>query len=301
MTGIGVAVGLNARSGQPIASLRDSLDRIAEIGFDHAELSAKSLAVTIGGKLQPTRLATLKATLEGLPLGFTLHGTAISSARAGNLVDITTSSQRRVVEADLALATAIGATVLVQHSGQLRDFYGDDDALAAGIAAEREALKALGDDAARHGITVAVENIDPVGRYILRRGYGLRLDTLAEQILAVDHPNVGICLDVGHAFLAANYLGFDYLAAVRDIAPLVVHLHVSDNFGRTQLDHTTEPEDNLALGDGDIHLIPGWGAIPLSDVFQIPFPRKPLITLEIRAELAEHFPEALATMRSVVG
>ena len=300
MPGIGIALGLDARGGKPLSALREMLDRVAEIGFSHAEISAKSLAVACGGRLVPERLAALRAALEGVAVRLTVHGTNVSSARAGNLMDVTTPNQRRVAEADLALAAAIGAEVLVIHSGSLRDIYLDDDALAVAMAAERDALRALGDEAGRHGITIAVENIDPVGVYLARRAYGLRLDTLGAQIAQVAHPQVGVCLDVGHGFVAATYAGFDFLPAIREIAPQVVHLHLSDNLGRTQLDGEVDLDERLALGDGDLHLLPGWGTIPLQSVFAIPFPRQPLVILELRPHFAEHLPEALATTRALV-
>lgn len=300
MRGIGIAVGLNARGRQPLSALRETLDDIAEIGFTHAEISAKSLAVASGGTLLPSRMEALRAALEGVAVGLTVHGTNVSSARAGNLMDVTTPNQRRVAEADLALAVTIGAEALVIHSGSLRDVYLDDDALAVAMAAERDALRALGDVAGRHDIRIAVENIDPVGIYLARRAYGLRLDALAEQIDRVDHPHVGICLDIGHAYVAATYLGFDYLPAIRQIAPRVVHLHLSDNLGRTQLDGEVDLSERLALGDGDLHLLPGWGTIPLTDVFAIPFPHDPLVILELRPHFAEHLLEALATTRELV-
>lgn len=301
MAGFGIALGLDGRSGQPLAALRTMLDRVAEIGFTHAELSAKSLAVACGGHLLPRRLEALQAALSGCPLRFTVHGTNISSARAGNLMDVTSPNQRRVAESDLALAAAIGAEVLVVHSGSLRDVYGDDDAVALGMAAERDALRALGDAAGRHGIRIAVENIDPVGVYLARRAYGLRLDVLGEQIARVDHPRVGICFDAGHAYLASVYAGFDYLGAVRGIADRVVHIHLSDNLGRVELDGDVDQADSLALGDGDLHLIPGWGTVPLRDVFRIPLPHRPIVVLEMRPHFAEHVPEALAAMRELVG
>jgi sugar phosphate isomerase/epimerase len=260
---IGIDAELDARGGQPLAALRPLLERAAEIGFSHVELSGKSLAVAVGGRLLPARLEALRAMLDGCPIRLTIHGTNVSSARAGNLMDVTTPNQRRVAEADLALCAAIGAEVLVVHSGSLRDGYGDDEALDRAMAAERDALQALGDLAGRHSIRIALENVDPVGVYIARRAYGLRLEQLAEQVERVDHPFVGVCLDVGHAFLAANYLGEDFLSAVRVIAPLVAHLHLSDNLGRSQLDAGVDIDESLALGDGDLHLLPGWGNIPL--------------------------------------
>ena len=300
MTGIGIAVGLDAGSGQPLSALRQMLDRVAEIGFTHAEISVKSLAVACGGRLLPKRMEALQAALDGVALRLTVHGTNVSSARAGNLMDVTTPNQRRVAEADLAFAIATGAKVLVIHSGSLREVYLDDDALALAMAAERDALRALGDEAGQHDIQIAVENIDPVGIYLARRAYGLRLDTLSEQIARVDHPRVGICLDIGHAYVAATYAGFDYLPAIREIAPRVVHLHLSDNLGRTQLDGEVDLNERLALGDGDLHLLPGWGTIPLQEVFRIHFPAQPLVILELRPHFAEHLPEALATTRDLI-
>jgi sugar phosphate isomerase/epimerase len=299
MMGLGIALGLDGRSGQPLAALRTMLDRVGEIGFTHAELSAKSLAVACGGTLLPRRLAALQAAMDGSAVRLTVHGTNVSSARAGNLMDVTSPNQRRIAETDLALAAAIGAEVLVIHSGSLRDVYGDDDAVARAMTAERDTLRALGDTAGQHGVKIAVENIDPVGSYIARRAYGLRLDTLGEQIARVDHPQVGICFDAGHAYLASVYLGFDYLSAIRGIASQVVHIHLSDNLGRVELDGDVDPSESLALGDGDLHLIPGWGTVPLQDVFRIPFPHRPIMVLEMRAHFAEHVSEALATMREL--
>src|SRR5690606_26092155 len=106
------------------------------------------------------------------------------------------------------------------------------------------------------------ENRDPVGRYILRQAYGFDLERLAEQVEAIDHPNIGVCLDVGHAWLAYAWLRKDYLAGVRRIAPLVAHMHVNDNFGLPQLDETSDQTENLAQGLGDLHLLPGWGTVP---------------------------------------
>ena len=60
---------------------------------------------------QPQRLDALRAALDGVALGYTLHGTEIASAIGGNLADLSAPSQRLTVDADIALARAIGATV----------------------------------------------------------------------------------------------------------------------------------------------------------------------------------------------
>lgn len=291
IAGIGIATGYTAHTGQPFSVLRERLDALAAVGFSHAELHAPALGVIIGGKLRAGRLAMLREALDGVAVRLTLHATNVATPYAGNLVDTTTPAQRMVVEADLALAGAIGAEVLVQHAGMLREPYGDDRALALGMAAERDALRQLGDAAGDAGVRIAVENRDPHDRYIVRRVYGLDLRRLAEQVAAVNHPQVGVCFDTGHAFLSATYLGFDYLPALRDIAPLVNHLHISDNLGQVELSMDANPGESLALGDGDLHLPPGWGAVPMADVFAVPFPQNPVAVLEVRATFAPHAAE----------
>jgi sugar phosphate isomerase/epimerase len=300
VAGIGIALGFDVRGGAALASLRTRLADVARIGFSNAEISAKALAVIINGQLQPTRLAALKEAVAESPVTLTIHGSAVSTARIGNLVDVTTPAQVAAVEADLALAAAIGAKIVVYHAGQLRDPNGDDRALAAGMAHEREQLRRLGDVAARHGIRIMVENIDPVGIYILRRAYGLRLDLIAEQVQQVNHPNVAMCLDMGHGYLASRYVGWDYLATIRQVAPLVGHIHLNDNFGRTKLDGDWDVNEYLAVGEGDMHLPPGWGAIPLEDVFRTPFPQDPAVILELRPHFAENAGEALATTKRLL-
>lgn len=298
MQSIGISTGLGNQA-EPITSLRARLDRIAQLGFSHAEISAKSLGVIINGELNSTRLSTLQNTLAGCPLKFTLHGCEIASARGGNLMDVTTPSQRSAVAADIALAAAIGASVVVYHSGMLRDPGGDPPSIAAGLQAERETLSELGDIAGASGITIAVENRDPVGRYVLRNAYGLDLERLATQVESVNHPHVGVCLDVGHAYLACAYLGQDYLTMVQRIAPLTSHIHLSDNFGKVQLDETADPAENLIHGLGDLHLPPGWGNGPLESIFTIDFPRKPIILLELKSQFHEHLPGILTTIRDL--
>jgi sugar phosphate isomerase/epimerase len=297
MSKVGISAGI--RGGAPIASLRENLEQLVAIGFDAVELNSRNLNVSIAGRQHPERLARLKAAIAGLPLTFTLHGSEVASSRGGNLFDTTTTAERQIFASDLELAGEIGAKVLVYHSGTTRDPYPDDRAFTHGLLAERAALREFGDRAAELGVTIAVENRDPVARYIIRRAYGFDLLRLAEQIEAVDHPNVKICFDTGHAFLSYTYLGKGvegYLADITAIAPLIGHLHITDNMGQVQLDSERDQGENLIAGDGDLHLLPGWGAIPFDEIFAIPFPLQPIANLEIKPIFFEHLDEAYATV-----
>ena len=128
----------------------------------------------------------------------------------------------------------------------------------------------------------------------------LQIGPIVRQLEAIDHPNVGMTLDIAHLHIAAHDLGFDYLAAVAEAAPWVKHLHANDNFGR--LDQGFDNEvDRWAYGEADIHLPPGWGSIPYAQLFQrLPTYQGDLI-LEIKSGFADFFKESLQTMTRLVG
>ncbi len=280
--------------------MRTFLDEAAVAGFGYAELGGCGLGVVIGGQVQPARIAELRAALDGCPLRLTLHSSWHPSGRTGNLLDASsTATQHLGLLADLEIAQAIGADVLVYHAGVLPNRYSDGDALLAGMASEREMLRRLADEAGAHGVTIAVENRAPTSAVLTRRSYGMRLDLVAEQVTAIDHPAVTMCLDTGHAYLAARYLNFDFLDAVRTVAPVVGHMHLHDNFGRMALQPDANPYELELLGEGDLHLPPGWGTIPLAEVLANEFPQDPAIIIEMRH--ARHHAEALATTRSLLG
>jgi len=60
----------------------------------------------------------------------------------------------------------------------------------------------------------------------------LRIEPIVRQLQAINHPNVGLTLDIAHLHIAAHEVGFDYLEAVSQATPWARHLHVNDNFGQ---------------------------------------------------------------------
>jgi sugar phosphate isomerase/epimerase len=298
---LGITVNMCADQGlaADFAGLGGFLTELAQAGFTHVELGAQRLGMHAGGRVQPARIAVLTGALGDSPLRLTLHSCWSGSGRLGNLVDTASASgQRAGLLADLETARAIGAEVLVVHAGVLLNQYGDGDALAAGMAAEREELRRLADQAGEAGIMVAVENRAPTPAVIAHRSYGLDPRQVAEQVAAVSHPQVTMCLDTGHAFLAARYLHHDFLSAVRDVAPVVGHIHLSDNFGRVPPVPSPEPHEMEVLGEGDLHLPPGWGTLPLAEVMAVTYPLDPIVIVEIR--YVRHYAEAMTTMRQLL-
>jgi sugar phosphate isomerase/epimerase len=170
------------------------------------------------------------------------------------------------------------------------------------LSAERSALREAGDLAGELGVTIAVENYYPE-RPIVRGAiydYSVWPSQLAEQIFAVDHPAVGICLDVGHAALAAGYFGFDFIEECGATASLVRHVHLHDNLQRTNITGEPQASEHTVYGLGDLHLPPGKGTIPLEDLFRrMEFPENPSCCVELSPKLFSLVPEALHAARGI--
>jgi sugar phosphate isomerase/epimerase len=174
--------------------------------------------------------------------------------------------------------------------------------MEAQLSAERAALREAGDLAGELGVTIAVENYYPE-RPIVRGAvydYSVWPSGLAEQIYAVDHPAVGVCLDVGHAALAAGFFGFDLIEGCAALAPLVRHVHLHDNLQRTNLTGEPQVSEHTVYGLGDLHLPPGRGTIPLEDLFRrMAFLERPSCCVELSPEGFSQIPEALHATREL--
>jgi sugar phosphate isomerase/epimerase len=226
------------------------------------------------------------------------------------------------MQCQLEICRRVGAARLVYHSGLQaldRVRYGvrrtllRDAELAEGAQREVAAFRELGPRAADAGVIIGMENGDShqwehdlIARFglprraLLQHHARLHVTPIIRQLEAIDHPNVGLTLDIAHLHIAAHDMGFDYLDAVRQAAPWVRHLHANDNFGRLDEGFDSEP-DRWAFGEADIHLPPGWGSIPYQEVFaQLPDYRGDLI-LEIKSGFADYLAESLTTMRGLVG
>ena len=150
---------------------------------------------------------------------------------------------------DLGRLAALGGQTAVYHACFLRDVApeGIDAAVeAAGwdAFADRSAttLRRLAKQAARFGISVVLEN---VWHSVHARSVAGFIDI----VRAADQPNVGICLDSGHANLAGLSVGDEIRAAGK----LLRDTHFHDNVG---------PRDGKLF---DQHIPPGLGTIDWQD------------------------------------
>jgi sugar phosphate isomerase/epimerase len=297
--------------------LERGLEALRELGYRLVEIDPNPFALIIDGELRQQQLAGFLSVAKGSGLRFSVHGIG----RLNLAFDPRHDLCKRIMRAQVELCQALGATRLVYHSGLqaldgvrsgLRTTLLTDTELAEGAKREVEAFKELAPAAAEAGVVICMENLDPhLWEHNLIRSFGqpasaierhlarLRIGPIVRQLEAIDSPNVRMTLDVAHLYLSSHDLGFDYLDAVREAAPWVQHLHVTDNFGRLDVGYDGEM-DRWAYGEADLHMPPGWGTIPFGEVFaRLPDYRGDLI-LEIEGGFEGYRGYALESISAIL-
>jgi sugar phosphate isomerase/epimerase len=203
------------------------LAAIAEAGFDRVELFAlgshfdyhsDASARVLGRQLAAAglRLHSVHAPIaESLTQG--VWGPSFSNASTD------TRRRTRAIEEcrrTLALADAVPYSALVVHVGVPEPYAQPDD---NNLDAARHSIETLYEDATARGVRLALEVIPNA------LSQPEVLATFVEQTLEL--PDVGICLDTGHAHL----LG-DVVEAIETVSGQLLTTHVHDNAGR-QDDH----------------------------------------------------------------
>ncbi len=310
-------IGVNADSftiNGDVAVLRKFLERFLDAGFSYAEIPIHGMDCLIDGSLCGTRVADTRRVLSDFPLGYTVH-----SPDQLNLADENDpGTHARALRSTIDFASEIGAKLVVYHGSARSGVAGKAEAgqglagrglapfdpasppaapsaLRALWADEIDRLGGVADYAAGSGVTVAVENI-------FRQSAGevtYRIDPreLACVVSAVDSPALGICFDFGHAFISAGEAGFAIDEALRAVAPRLAHVHIHDNFGKPPIPNA-RPIDMMFRGAGDLHLPPGWGAIPYDTLFPIfAADFSGVFTLELQPRFADRYREALEWVR----
>ena len=139
-------------------------------------------------------------------------------------------------------ASSLGATVGIQHSSTL-NYKVDIEGIDNYMKQLGKSLATLLKKGESLGFTIALENQASPGRFTSRPEH---LATIWQNF---GHPNLGFCLDTGHALLALGpEKAHDFLEVM---APHMVAFHLADN-----------------AGDRDSHLAPGHGLVDWDPVFR---------------------------------
>ena len=249
-------IGINLPSGASTPEfLNAALRRIAEDGFNTVELSLDMFPLIIGGEIKHEYVQWLQGCLAEWPLKYSGHIGRNVDLRSADTYEIS----KRVLALSIDICSSLSLSPLTLHfeeeskSKEIEERFYQDHVAMADYARDRDVL-------------ICMENIEVE-----------RVEPVARMVRALKHQNFGMTFDVGHAYLASRYFGFDFLESVRAARPQIRHLHLSGNTGVFEpLRITDRPVYDglpmgyrMAFGRGDIHAPPLWGSIPYHDVFEI--------------------------------
>jgi sugar phosphate isomerase/epimerase len=272
--------------------LKRNLDDATRLGVDFVELPVFVMDLIAGYRLLPSQLQRLRSALAGHDLRYTVHGPiAINFMQTGD-------AYRRhldLAKATIELSAELGAAHLILHTGYIAS--NDEDEIEDAFSRQREAYGVLGEVAARHGLTIAVENI-----FVLSESdYTALPSRLAREIEAVGHPNVKACLDFSHAAITCARRGAPYREEVCALARVAKHLHVHDSFGDPAWLRTVSRSERVAYGLGDLHLPIGWGNLPwLEMMAECEFQPNVVFNLELPAPYWYALSDCVRALREMI-
>lgn len=113
-----------------------------------------------------------------------------------------------------------------------------------------ETLNWLCEQAQALGMGIALENVQN------HFAYAYRVEEIARLVDRVGAPNLGICLDSGHAHLS----GVDVPGAIRTAGHRLMTTHFHDSYAGVA--------PRASLHDADLHLVPGLGTIDWPEVIR---------------------------------
>ncbi|MBN9315212.1 MAG: TIM barrel protein [Devosia sp.] len=287
---IGAGFNVGSHNGE-FTELEADMRALADMGVDTVEIGITSLDLVAGGRIIRERHEALVGLCQQFDFRYTVHGLVSS-----NFMDpVTQRYQIDAAKALIEVCNSIGAEIIVQHSGSLRA-----DAIADWAGAderEREALTEVADFARPHGVRIALENI-----FTTEPGqYRQTPSQVAATVRAVNHPNVVALIDFSHAYIEVTFKGLDFFAEIGAMAPVAGHLHVHDSFGRPQgFFKAFHPQENTALGIGDLHMPLGWGDIGWDRIFsELTFLPETVLMMEIGSRYRREQPASLARAREL--
>lgn len=288
---LGVGYSLPPEDDFAFQKLGPRLDEAEALGADFVELPLHAMDLIAGGRILASRLKTVKAALAGRRLRYTAHGPL-----AINLMDIPDRLPRHqdVLKAALEAAAELGAVHYVLHTGLY------DTARAPFVedlyAQQRDILQAFGDLAAGLGPLITVENL-----YAGRPEFATALPSrLAREIAAIAHSHIWACLDFSHGYINTTRHGGDFAAETAALAPFARHLHIHDSFGRPPELGIPRRSENLAYGEGDLHLPVGLGDIPWDALMdRLDFPGGVVFNIELRPPYWAALGESLARVKAL--
>jgi sugar phosphate isomerase/epimerase len=203
-------------------------------GFDCADLSA---ICDICGPYYTSDLQTAKEMAKKERKAAAAAGIRIHQVHGPWPTDDKTAKKRKekliYMERAIRLTPVFGARYLIIHP-DMPFGWDDEPEPAFSWQTNLDLFRAMLPIAEEEGVILCIENM-PMKAHAISR-----TQRMYEFVQEINHPNLGMCLDTGHANVFADDCG----DMVRLIAPVLKTLHVHDN-----------------MGDKDSHLPPYKGTI----------------------------------------
>ncbi|WP_127578964.1 sugar phosphate isomerase/epimerase family protein [Paenibacillus koleovorans] len=310
LRGIGVSL-MSCDAVSRLERLKEKLARVCEAGFDTVEIPITGLQIIRNGEIDAGRLDAYAELLQSFDLHYTLHAPFdLNLFRPDD-----PAFEKKLFLASLEATGALGGEVMVYHVGR---YVGEEQFLfphtwplhtslqKQQLLKEEEAfLRQAGDRAEQLNVDIGMENMRP---YLECPDYCYSVlpGALAKQVAAIDHPRVGIALDVGHLYLSMGMYGLDLQQEMAAILPHVTHLHIHDNYGKPSFSTEKNQFELLPLGRGDMHMPIGEGLVPMETIAQqlVKSEREVYMIHEIREKYESdwvYLSETYKDLRSFVG
>ena len=237
--------------------------------------------ITIAGRellrdrgLLAAHAAALRANLRLTGMGHILHapGEVFPGVRRDDAL----------LGGALRYAEIAGAEVLVVHG--------------SGVDGAERSLHRLARRAADTGVRVAVENLAP--RYSEEECVSHDPRVLGELIRRVGRQEVGMCLDIGHAYIAADRLGRDLADLIEPLLDDVAVFGVHDNFGARSEAQRAGWIEPMRL---DLHLAPGAGCVPWARIAPLLVPHPAPLVLEVHPGQRPVLATLAVVLRELIG
>ena len=169
-----------------------------------------------------------------------------------------TPEHDRQLDGALTYASVAGARLIVYHGARIPI---DDATVRERLRNEERSLRRALRRAMRLGLRIAIENLAPVYPGVEHVCHDP--SAVARLVTRLDSEHAGICLDIGHAHIAAELGGCEILDLVEPVLEHVLLFHVHDNLGARTRGPSRGGIEPVRL---DLHLPPGAGTVPWAQI-----------------------------------
>ncbi|MBN1259965.1 MAG: sugar phosphate isomerase/epimerase [Anaerolineae bacterium] len=166
----------------------------------------------------PHLVAEYRTLLRDFPGPLSCHGAFFDLSGASFDARVVALTRERYL-LNLEIASQVGATHVIFHTNFL-PMIRTEQYRRQWVENERAFLRELAPEAAQRGISIAMENMWDPDPYIL-----------AELLDGLALPNVGVCLDVSHAYLYQRKRNQPVEHWIEVLAPHIIHVHMNNTRG----------------------------------------------------------------------